>query len=64
MSTEQVQETVGWTFMSTEPHPELRENGKLGRATRLSMWVYFCLGDGGSIDTDMVDMNVHPTGYL
>ncbi len=64
MSTGHVKKTVGWTFMSTGPIPELQENGRLVEIVETGLRVLSCLPVGGSIDTDTVDMNVHPTGRL
>jgi len=55
---------VGWTFMSTGPNPKLPESNELRAIVEPDMRVGSCLFLGGSIDTDMVDMNVHPTGRV
>jgi len=50
--------------MSTGPCLKLQESNKPGDLIGPEIRVRFCFPCGGSINTDMVDMNVHPTGRL
>ncbi len=56
--------SVGWTFMSTGPCLELQESNEPPELVEPDIRVLFCLPGGGSINSDTVDMNVHPTGRL